>query len=571
MRFSVYQSPGFLLFLGASFAVLLIRTGASAASATEDELVVHLKTGSVRGRSQKSIFGLNLEYFLGIPYAAAPVGDLRFSPPQPVQPWEGVRDGTSYGARCPQNEDSFPRNITVGTMDEDCLFLNVFRATKFKHLKLPVMVWFHGGGLYHGSGNEYLGLVCGYGAIVVTVNYRLGLLGYLNVPGSDIKGNYGMLDQVAALKWVQENIASFGGIPSMVTVFGQGAGASSIAYHMLSPLSTGLFHKAILQSGAATTPYTFYSSKDPDYGRDITKRLGCDDNAMLLGCLREKNIEDFLKASELPRSVLDLGHKYPVVTVDGGFLPDEPTKLLEQGFVNKVPVLLGVNKNDGGIVPLSEIARTLGQEVSPELFSSLVKNARFSAGEESDLMKEAILYQYTNHSVPDSTRSIEKQWLDLVTDSWFNAPAVHMAKALVRGGSPVRLYQFSHRTELTLYPEILGITHGEEIPYVFALAWANHEGTLKIASSYNAVERGLSLAVVLLWTNFVKYGSPGISDPRIPTANDVNWPAFTTDGEEYLVIDLEEPRVESKLEADRVVFWEDFLPSLAKGIQKDEL
>lgn len=114
MRFSVYQSPGFLLFLGASFAVLLIRTGASAASATEDELVVHLKTGSVRGRSQKSIFGLNLEYFLGISYPAAPAGDLRFSPPQPVQPWEDVRDGTSYGARCPQNEDSFLRNITVG-------------------------------------------------------------------------------------------------------------------------------------------------------------------------------------------------------------------------------------------------------------------------------------------------------------------------------------------------------------------------------------------------------------------------------------------------------------------------
>ena len=114
MRFSFYQSPGFLLFLGASFAVLLIRTGASAASATEDELVVHLKTGSVRGRSQKSIFSLSLDYFLGIPYAAAPVGDLRFSPPQPVQPWEGVRDGTKYGARCPQNEDSFPRNTTVG-------------------------------------------------------------------------------------------------------------------------------------------------------------------------------------------------------------------------------------------------------------------------------------------------------------------------------------------------------------------------------------------------------------------------------------------------------------------------
>ena len=189
---------------------------------------------------------------------------------------------------------------------------------------------------------------------------------------------------------------------------------------------------------------------------------------MSLGCLREKNIEDFLKASELPRSVVDLGHQYPVVTVDGEFLTDEPTKLLNQGFVNKVPVLLGVNKNDGGIVPLSEIARTLGQEVSSELFSSLVKNARFSSNEESDPMKGAILYQYTNHPVPDSTRSIEKQWLDLVTDSWFNAPAVHMAKALVRGGSPVRLHQFSYRTELTLYPEILGVVHGEEIPYIIS-------------------------------------------------------------------------------------------------------
>ena len=392
-------------------------------------------------------------------------------------------------------------------MDEDCLYLNVFRAGNLKHLKLPVMVWFHGGGLYYGSGNEYLGIVSGFGAIVVTVNYRLGLLGFLNVPGSKIKGNYGMLDQVAALKWIQENIASFGGIPSMVTIFGQGAGASSIAYHMLSPLSSGLFHKAILQSGAATTPYTFYASKDPDYGRDIIKRLGCDYGTMLLACLREKNTEDFLKASQLTRSMLDLGHKYPVVTVDGEFLTDEPRKLLEQGrFVNEVPVMLGVNKNDGGIVPLSEIAKHLGQEISPKLFSSLVKDARFSADGETDFMKEAILYQYTNHSAPDSAMNVEKQWIDLLTDSWFNAPAVHMAKALVRSKVPVRLYQFTYRAELSLYPEILGVAHGDEIPYLFAWVWANHEGTLKVAPSYNGVERGLSTIIIQLWTGFVKYG-----------------------------------------------------------------
>ena len=311
-------------------------------------------------------------------------------------------------------------------------------------MRVPVMVWFHGGGFYYGSGNGYLGVFSGYGAVVVTVNYRLGLLGYLNIPGSEIKGNYGMLDQVAALKWVQENIASFGGIPSMVTIFGQGAGASSVAYHMLSPLSAGLFQKAILQSGAVTTPYTFFNSKDPDYGRDIIRSLGCD-GTKLIACLRKKSTEDFLQASQLTRRFLDLGYKYPVVTVDGEFLTDEPGKLLEQGFVNKVPVLLGVNKNDGGIIPLAKIAKNLGQEISPKLFSSLVKGARFSTNGETDLMKQAIMYRYTNHSDPDSPISIEKQWLDLLTDSWFSAPAVHMARALTKAGMPVYVYQFTVR------------------------------------------------------------------------------------------------------------------------------
>ena len=390
-------------------------------------------------------------------------------------------------------------------MDEDCLFLNVFRATRFKHLKLPVMVWFHGGGLYHGSGKEYLGVISGYGPIVVTVNYRLGLLGFLNVPGSEVKGNYGMLDQVAALKWVQENIASFGGVPSMVTIVGQGAGASSVAYHMLSPMSSGLFHRAILQSGAATTPYTFYASKDPGYGRDLIKRLGCDVGTTLLSCLRGKSIEVFLKDSQL-HSFLDLGYHYPVVTVDGEFLTDEPGKLLEQGIVNKVPVLLGVNKNDGGICPISEIAGTLDEEISPELFNSLVRNSRFSANGETDLVKEAILYQYTTHSAPDSPKDIEKQWIDLLTDSWFNAPAVRMARALAKSDIPVRLYQFRYRSDYSVYPEILGVAHGDEIPYIFGLAWANHKETFQAATSYTGVERGLSSTFLFLWSGFVVYG-----------------------------------------------------------------
>ena len=201
------------------------------------------------------------------------------------------------------------------------------------------MVWLHRGGLYYGSGNGYLGVNSTYSGIVVTVSYRLGLLGFLNIPGSEIKGNYGMLDQVAALKWVQEKISSFGGIPSMVTL-GQGVGASNVTYRMLSPLSTGLFQKAILQSGAATTPYTFFDSKDPGYGHDIVRRLGCN-GEKLLACFRTKGVEDFLQVSQMTRRLLDLGHKYPVVNVDGELLSDEPLICLSKDLSIKCRSCLG--------------------------------------------------------------------------------------------------------------------------------------------------------------------------------------------------------------------------------------
>lgn len=183
-------------------------------------------------------------------------------------------------------------------MDEDCLYLNIWRPSAVKpDNPFPVFVWIHGGGYYTQTGNNYDGsAMAGAGnMIVVTINFRLGLLGFLNIPGSELKGNYGMLDQVAALKWIQDNIAAFGGDPTRVTIAGQSSGAASVALHLMSPLSKGLFHQAILQGGEATSPFATYTSKDPNYGKQYLKKLNCISEDML-PCLRSKTTEEILKA-----------------------------------------------------------------------------------------------------------------------------------------------------------------------------------------------------------------------------------------------------------------------------------
>jgi len=181
--------------------------------------------------------------------------------------------------------------------------------------------------------------------------------------------------------------------------------------------------------------------------------------------------------------------------------------LLEQGFINKVPVLLGVNKNDGGIVPLSEIAENLGQEISPKLFTSLVmmRNQRRTKGE-TKLMKQAILKQYTNHSAPDLPPNIKKQWIDLLIDSWFNAPAVQMARALAKSGMPVYVYQFRILVAFSAYPEILGVNHGDEVLYVFGWAWTSDQDIHKVASTYTGVERSVSAVMLKSWLGFATFG-----------------------------------------------------------------
>ncbi|XP_031554922.1 acetylcholinesterase-like [Actinia tenebrosa] len=519
--------------------------------------VIELEAGQVRGKRDSVAKGQDIDLFIGIPYAQPPTGELRFAAPQPAKPWKGILNATEYGAQCPQ-EETIGRGILAGTKSEDCLFLNIYRPAIIKeNTTLAVMVWIHGGGLYHGSGSLYDGSVlASYNdVIVVTINYRLGLLGFLTIPGTELTGNYGMLDQVMALKWVKENIRSFGGNPDQVTLFGNSAGGSSTDLHILSPLSKGLFQKTIAQSGFATTAYVTVSSKHSRRYAHFADKLNCKDKKQMLSCLRSVTVEEITKAQGIC-DYLKLGSHLPVQIVDGVFLPDKPSVLLSQGRFNPIEaVMFGANK-DEGVSKLHGVHPDPNVPPSRDSFLKTFNSIFFMGEEANDITKDAILYKYTNHTEPDSKENLLKNWRDLITDSWYISRAVFSAQNYAKAGIKTYLYRFSHNSKYSTYPQpIPGVYHFDEVQYIFGVPW-KHNTYVSKATSYTDVERGLSASMMRLWANFAKYGNPSNLD------NDLTpWPKYNTDSQEYLDIDLE-PSIKRKIRADHVAFWNDFVPKL---------
>ena len=253
---------------------------------------IQIDSGPISGKVENGV-----RIFLGIPYAAPPVGELRWKPPQEIASWAQERNSTDFSPSCPQ-----PKQQDTGKFSEDCLYLNVWTTAKKPDERLPVMVWIHGGAFNFGSASqpEYNGKnLAKKGVVVVTINYRLGPLGFLVHPllskesAHNASGNYGLLDQIAALKWVQKNIAAFGGNPDRVTIFGQSAGSRSVSLLMISPLSAGLFHRAIAESGGPIIGSEYLSpafsgnmANVSKMGQALTSRLGCDKADDVLAAMR---------------------------------------------------------------------------------------------------------------------------------------------------------------------------------------------------------------------------------------------------------------------------------------------
>jgi para-nitrobenzyl esterase len=450
--------------------------------------------------------------YKGVPFAAPPIGDLRWRPPQPVAPWEGVRACAEFGPWCPQ-----PKSI-IGApggerQSEDCLYLNVWTAAPTATAKLPVMVWIHGGGCTTGSGAAatYDGAVLArQGVVLVTLNYRLGPFGYLAHPllskesPHDVSGNYGMLDQIAALQWVRDNIAAFGGDPGCVTVFGESAGALSLCRLMVSPLAKGLFQRAIAESGGAQgrnahlrEPRNHLEPAEA-VGVGIARTLGCDREPGVLLALRAVSAERLLTASDPAQGLYGKGITFGPV-VDGWAIPDDPDRLFAAGRQHDVPFLLGTTADEGTLfLAQIPVRRVVGYE-------SMIRS-RF--GTEA----EEILRLFP---CPDDA-SVKAAFSRLTTVTAFVAPARFLARCMAACQSKAYLYHF---TRVPPGAGLLGMgaTHGSEIAYVF--------GNLR--PLHGRVDRQLSAAMSAAWVRFARSGDPNGAD--LPT-----WPAYTSAGDQHL-------------------------------------
>lgn len=453
--------------------------------------------------------------YLGIPYAAPPVGALRWRPPQAPAAWKGVRPCRAFGPACPQ-----PRQKEDGDYSEDCLYLNVWTPAQRPGARLPVMVWIHGGAFNFGASSlpEYHGAnLAKQGVVVVTVNYRLGPLGFLVHPELDresargVSGNYGLLDQLAALKWVRRNIKVFGGDPGKVTIFGQSAGSRSVSLQLLSPLSAGLFHRAIAQSGGPIIGSEYLSpafngdrAAVSRMGQELGRRLGCGAGPQGLAAMRAKSAREVVAAAACSTSIFTEGLFFAPV-FDGVVLPRDPVAALRAGRLNRVPVMAGSTANEGMLYLMEE--KDLNQAKYEDFLA-----ARFGAQAGA---ARAMFPAAGDAEVPGA--------IDRVITVGANAqPARFTARAFSRGGRAF-LFQFS-RVPGTQLARRLGAFHGVDLAYVF--------GNMAQADGYDATDFALSRQVMGYWVNFAKNGDP--NGPGLP-----RWPAYAEGAEDHMGFGLE--------------------------------
>jgi len=463
---------------------------------------IDLRSGAIQG-VKTLVNDIGVLSFRGIPYAAAPVGDLRWKPPQPVAAWAGVRDASRFGARCMQLP-LFPTEFRTREMSEDCLFLNVWKPAQPTGEKLPVLVYFYGGGFAAGDSSEPRydgGALASRGVVTVTVNYRLGVFGFLAMPEmarespNGAAGNYGLLDQHAALRWVRENIDKFGGDPDKVTIGGESAGSVAVSAHLASPVSKGLFARAIGQSGAGFGPLTIWTREDATTAAQAFQRKM---NGASLSELRKVPAQTVLDATG-PKDKPDFLF-WP--TVDGHFLTQSLEDSYKAGSQARVPLLVGSNSHEAPHTMILD-----AQPPTPQNWRNVLKRVfgpfandvlALYPGNDDDEVRRSATSLASDIFISHATR----RWVDAHRET---------------SGAPVYFYLYTHKRPHKRNPEPgqlpeEGAVHSSEIKYAL--------GTLGLSNRFvwrpedHAVSRIFSGYV----EHFVKTGSP--NDPSLPP-----WPA----------------------------------------------
>jgi para-nitrobenzyl esterase len=475
---------------------------ATAASAAEDGPVAVTGSGAVRGIEQNGVYE-----FRGIPFAAPPVGLLRWMPPQPPVRWEGVRDATRFGNICLQVTTLGPF-AGPANANEDCLYLNVYSPDLHpgEDGLMPVMVWIHGGGNVDGGSNDYDGskLATRGHMVVVTINYRLGLLGFMSHPAIDAEGhllsNYGIMDQQAAMRWVQKNIHAFGGDNDNVTLGGQSAGCVDTESNVISPLAKGLFHHAILQS-VVLEPVPFATAEARGVAFAVAAGCGSGTDAATAGCMRNLSAEQIFNLSGTASATSPYETQ---ITQDGTILPERFTTAIANGRFNHVAVMSGWTEDEQnfglGITEyFSGPPRVPASEADyNRRIAAFGTNPSYPPGTEA---QAAALYPLGNYDSPQLA-------LDAIgTDS--TACAQRHTNNLLALQVPLYEYEFDDRTAPSYFPDMPGFQalayHTSDIQYLFPL-W--HGGPDGIQHPLNNLQERLSDELVTAWANFARTGNP---------------------------------------------------------------
>ncbi|XP_032446200.1 acetylcholinesterase-like [Xiphophorus hellerii] len=525
--------------------------------------IIITKYGRVRGRLMTVLDG-QVQVFLGIPYARPPTGSYRFLPPTPKPKWEHVLDAVTLPNSCYQVRDTTFPGFEGAEMwnpntpvSEDCLYLNVW-APVFKTPKpqradrVPVLVWIYGGAFVSGTStlDVYQGhfLCKSQNVVVVSMNYRLGPLGFLAIHGhKEIRGNQGLLDQRLALKWVVDNIAVFGGDPKKITLFGESAGAASVGFHLLSPGSQGLFQRAVMQSGVPNAAWAI-ANKTEIYDRAVglAKLLGCPvGSSYRMGyCLQDASAEDIVNKQYenlVPPSVLSVPF---VPNIDGDVIPSDIETLLNSSTLLKKELLIGLNKDEGTyflFYGMPGFNREGGSFITRKNF---MDGLPLALTNKSELVKEAAIFDYTDWQDESNTMSNRDEMGRMVGDVLFNCPLMAFATKFAEHGGKTFFYFFDHVSSKNPWPTWAGVMHGYEIEFVFGMP-------LNTLLKYSEDEVTLAKTVMQHYGNFARSGNPGFRGG--------DWPLFTANAQSYVTLNDDSKGIKSRLKANECYLWNNLM------------